>query len=133
MRSGYQPDSMSVGSVHEHVPTRTFAFCLEAIGFLSVETRVELFGLRAALRERHHQDPQKDGEADESSDLAAPARHEGQGAEECGHRIDQKHSLLVRQADIEQSVMEVAAVRSERRMPREHAAGEGIKGVDARD
>ena len=25
IRSGYQPDSMSVGSVHEHVPTFIFA------------------------------------------------------------------------------------------------------------
>ena len=37
---------MSVGSVHEHVPTRSFALLfLEAISFLAVKTRVELLGL----------------------------------------------------------------------------------------
>src|SRR4029077_3751785 len=123
MRSGYQPDSISVGSVHEHVPTRSFAFDeLEAIGFLSIETRVELFRLRASLRERHHHYPEKHREADETRDLSTPARHERERPEERGHPIDEKDGLLMRESHVEEPVVEVTAVGRERRLPRQDAA-----------
>src|SRR5882672_5308487 len=74
---------------------------LEAIGFLSVESGVELLSLRASLREHHHQYPEKHGEADEARDLPAPARHERERAEERGHQVDQEDGLLVREPDVE--------------------------------
>src|SRR6266850_2955521 len=131
MRSGYQPDSMSVGSVHEHVPMRSLG--LEAIGFLSVESGVELLGLRASLREHHHQYPEKHGEPDEPRDLPASARHERERAEESGHQVDQEDGLLVREPDVEKPMVEVAAVRRERRLSREDPADEHVEGVDDRD
>src|SRR6266550_6008275 len=136
MRSGYQPDSISVGSVHEQVPTRNFGFPeieLEAIGFLSVESRVELFGLRASLREHHHQDPEEHRKANETGDLCATARHERERAEKRGHRVDQQDGLLMRQSNIEKAVVEVAAIGREGGLPGDDAANENVEGVDDRD
>ena len=110
MRSGYQPDSMSVGSVHEQVPTRSLELLLEAIGFLSVESGIELFGLRASLREHHHQDPEKYRKTNEAGDLCATARHERERAEERRHRVDQEDRLLMRQSHVEKPVVERPAM-----------------------
>src|SRR2546430_2548352 len=128
MRSGYQPDSMSVGSVQEHVPTRSLG--LEAIGFLSIESGVELLGLRASLRQHHHQYPEKDGEADEARDLSAPARHERESAEERGHQVDQEDGLLVRQPDVEKPMVEMSAVWCEGRLSRQDATNQNVERVD---
>src|SRR6266550_3658979 len=131
MRSGYQPDSMSVGSVQEHVPTRSLG--LEAIGFLSIESRVELLGLRASLRQHHHQYPEKDGEADEACYLSAPARHERESSEERGHQVDQEDGLLVREPDVEKPMVEMSAVGCEGRLSREDATNENVERVDDRN
>src|SRR5439155_574734 len=83
---------------------------LEAISFLSVETGVELFGLRASLREHHHQDPEKHRKADEARDLPAPARHERQCAEQRGHRVNEEDGLLMGEPHIEEPVMKMVAI-----------------------
>src|SRR5207237_8554539 len=112
---------MSVGSVREHVPTFSFAAfggwgaepptgCLEAIGFLSVETRVELLRLRAPLRERHHRDAEHDRERDEARHLPAAARDESQRTERRGQAVDQENSRLVRETDVAPQAADVAPV-----------------------
>src|SRR5437762_9762516 len=128
---------MSVGSVHEQVPTSSFALALrvrlEAIGFLSVEARVELLGLRAPLRERHDRHAQEDREGDEARELRPPAGYERERAEDRRHPVDEEDGLLVREPHVEEAVMEVAAVRRVGRAAGEHAPNEHIEGIDDRD
>src|SRR6185503_21131474 len=98
MSAGYQPDSMSVGSVHEQVPMRT----LEAVGFLGIQGRVQLFSLRRALREHDDRDAEDDDRPHEGNDLCAAAREQGERAEAERERVDEEHGLRVREANVEQ-------------------------------
>src|SRR5438552_2550919 len=107
---------MSVGSVHEQVPTFSFAV-LRGIRFLrGVEARIELRGLRGALRERHDRDSEQDREAGEGDELRAAARDEGHGTEHRGEAVNKEHGLRMAEAHVEEPVMEVTAVRCEWRL-----------------
>src|SRR3954462_8314380 len=118
MSAGYQPDSTRVGSVHEQVPMRT----LEAVGFLGIQRWVQLFGLRGALRERDDDDAEEHDGAYERDHLHAAAREQGERAEAERERVDEEHRLRVREADVEQPMVEVAAVGREGRLTRDDAA-----------
>ena len=66
-------------------------------------------------REREQGQPDQHEHAEERVDLAGAGQQQRQPAQADADRVDQQHRLAMRQADVEQPVVEVAAVRRERR------------------
>jgi hypothetical protein len=66
-------------------------------------------------REREQGQPDQHEHAEERVDLAGARQQQRQSAQADADRVDQQDRLAVRQADVEQAVVEVATVRRERR------------------
>src|SRR5688572_12042480 len=87
---------------------------LEAVGFLGIEGRVQLFRFWSALGKRDDGHAKKDDEPHEGDRLNLTTRDEGQNAQHDRDPVYKQHRLSVREAHIEQAVVEVTAIRRER-------------------
>src|SRR5206468_12632462 len=113
MSSGYQPEAMRVGSVQEHVPMRTLSrpeTRSSLVAVLGIDRGLDVRRLRRALREREHDDAEHDERTDERDDLGASVGEQRERPETKGERVDEQHRLRLGEGDVQQAVVEVAAL-----------------------
>src|SRR6266550_2293329 len=82
--------------------------------------------------QQEQEEADQDEDADECQELARPGEEQREQAEDDAHGVDEEDRLAMRQANVEQAVVQMAAIRCEGRATLDQTANDDPEGVDDR-